>query len=582
MLWRVRDFKGIKTADLDIRQGKTTVLTGINSSGKSSIIQSLLLAAQSLHSDTQVVLNGPLVRLGDAQDLVREGSEAGAIELTVGLDVASDEDATDHDLHATFTLAPADERSSLRVRHLKVAGDGIEFLPFVVGRENSRASDVDLARRATEALGARDALHLKSLLGSERRQLRTYLAMQGIRPVAVVQLMNPSEIESRYRSILGPFLEGSANVRTRKSESSATTRWGVTFVREFIQLLSRAPLPDDETAQVLVRSFSRVRNGNPYAFESLWGEIDESGRQVLIDIACAERTKRPWVTIPIFGRTWAPGPAMGGALESALAELLGDTLHALNTLHQTLNSLGERVQYLGPLRDEPRVVWNHWNELSRGLPVGTRGEYSAAVLSRFGTTRTNYVTPDLDPMYGSLVEAVNQWLTYLSIGDNVAARSQGKLGVGFDLKVDGQIRDLTSVGVGVSQALPLLVGLLSCPPDSLFIVEQPELHLHPAVQARLADFMVSARPDVSLIVETHSESFITRIRRRAAEGGIDVESVDITFVEPEGGGSVARSLQLSEYGDLSEWPEGFLSNTSVDVQAILSANIKRSSGTNVG
>ena len=567
MLWRVRDFKGIKSADLDVRQGKATVLTGINSSGKSSIIQSLLLAAQSLHSDTQVVLNGPLVRLGDAQDLVREGSKDGAIEITVGLDeLVSEEELTQLDLRATFNLAPADERSSLRVRNLKIASSDHDPHPLVVGRENSRATDVALAREATGHLGSRDALHLKSLLGSERRQLRTYVAMQGMRPVAIVQLMKATDLETRYRAVLGSLLD---------NEDERV--WAVSFVREFVQLILRRPSdPTSTRTRILAQKFSRFRNGNPYGFADVWRNLSPRERRVLIDLAVSARGERPWVVLPLRGTSW-PAPTMG-LLETALLETVGSSYSVLNSLQATLNSLGERVQYLGPLRDEPRVVWNHWNELAHGLPVGTRGEYSAAVLSRFGTTVVPYTSPDLTVKAGTLAKAVNEWLTYLQIGDTVAARSQGKLGVGFDLKVDGQLRDLTSVGVGVSQALPLLVGLLSCPSDSLFIVEQPELHLHPGVQARLADFMITARRDVALIIETHSESFITRIRRRAAEGGIDVERVAITFVEPEGrgSGSVARTLELSEYGDLSEWPEGFLSGAIGDVQAILSANIRRS------
>ncbi|HEY8911836.1 AAA family ATPase [Lacisediminihabitans sp.] len=117
MLWRIKNFKGVGTAEIDIRPGKATVLTGVNSSGKSSIIQSLLLIAQSLQNENRVVLNGPLVRLGDAQDLVREGAEQGAIELGIGLEEATGEDgAKAEGLQAVFDLVPADDRSTLRAR----------------------------------------------------------------------------------------------------------------------------------------------------------------------------------------------------------------------------------------------------------------------------------------------------------------------------------------------------------------------------------------------------------------------------------------------------------------------------------
>lgn len=570
MLWRIRDFKGVASAEIDIRPGKSTVLTGVNSSGKSSIIQSLLLVAQSLQNENKVVLNGPLVRLGDAQDLVREGAEGGAIELGIGLDeVTGDEDVKSQaGLRATYSLVPHEDRSSLRTRRLRIGSPDDEERSFEMGRENARASDLELAIAATPEMGARDALHLKSLLESDRRQLRTYVIVKGLRPVAIVQLMKQHDVERRYRALLEALLHDRENGLTRAASAATARIGGAAFIREFVRLFSRSNKLGME------RRFSDARFGNMYAFDVSWSQLSSEERQELINNAVAERMQDLTVVLPLRQSQRGFSPA-AGLLESHLADLLGPTFESLNLLSRTLDRISDRVQYLGPLRDEPRVVWNHWNELARGLPVGTRGEYSAAVLSRSSSSAVQYVSPTSKVKIESLSDAVNSWLTYLEIGDTVAARSHGKLGVGLDLRVDGQVRDLTSVGVGVSQALPLLVGLLSSPKDSIFIVEQPELHLHPAVQARLADFMLSARPDLTLVIETHSESFVTRIRRRAAEGHIAISDIDIRFVEPSQRGSTARVLQVSEFGDLSEWPAGFLSSAEEDIRAILKANIER-------
>lgn len=572
MLWRIRDFKGIGTAELDIGPGKATVLTGVNSSGKSSVIQSLLLVAQSLQSENNIVLNGPLVRLGDAQDLVREDSELGAIELTIGLEQArADDGVSELGLQAVYDLVPAEDRSFIRPRRLKIGTENPGHQGFQMGRENSRATDVALAMDATEQFGSRDVLHLKSLLDSGRRQLRTYVVVKGLRPVAVVQLMRANDVATRYRVLLDSLLHGRETGSTRAA-TAATARIGnAAMIREFVRLFSRGEMRTD--AQT--RTFLDARMGNPYAFDMAWSELDQDERQTLIERAVNERKQQPFVVLPLRGFNRGL-PSGNGLLESQLIDVLGPTFEALNVLNTELDSIADRVQYLGPLRDEPRVVWNHWNELARGLPVGTRGEYSAAVLSRSGASQIRYSPPNAELTVGPLSEAVNQWLTYLQIGDTVAARSHGKLGVGLDLGVNGHVRDLTSVGVGVSQALPLLVGLLKSPSQSIFIVEQPELHLHPAVQARLADFMLNARRDLTLLIETHSEAFVTRIRRRVAEGLADTASIDVAFVEPGAKGSIARVLDVSEYGDLSEWPSGFLSTGEEDVRAIIQANIKRS------
>ncbi|WP_162528596.1 AAA family ATPase [Mycolicibacterium sp. CBMA 361] len=78
--------------------------------------------------------------------------------------------------------------------------------------------------------------------------------------------------------------------------------------------------------------------------------------------------------------------------------------------------------------------------------------------------------------------------------------------------------DLTSVGTGVSQVLPVLVMCLQAPPGSLLLIEQPELHLNPAVQQKLADFLLAiAASGRQLLVETHSDYLITRLRLRTAK-----------------------------------------------------------------
>ncbi|MDZ8201865.1 AAA family ATPase [Microbacterium sp. SSW1-59] len=572
MLWQLQDFKGIVSAALDIRGGKTTILTGVNSSGKSSTIQSLLLIAQSLYNDGSIVLNGPLVRLGDAHDLVREGANSGNTQFSLGFDPTSHDGGSQDDVRIDYELVATEDRSSLRARQVTVNSAEHGELPLVMARQNSRGSDVELAMHATRHLGQRDALHLKSLLGSEKLQLRTYVILQGFRPVAVVQLLDPDVLERRYESTLTAlFADGG-----RQKSARVTTGPFSQYVREFVHLLREAAL-EDESLRPLAENFRQIRAGNAYSFERVWETFDAAVQARAISAAAAQRKQRAYAFLPIRGSVWRFGTTIG-LLEGQLELKLGATYEVLCAVSDVLDRLAQRVQYLGPLRDEPRVVWNHWNELARGLPVGTRGEYSAAVLSRSGNNPVQYRPPEGTRTGGLLSTAVNEWLTYLEIGENVAARSRGKLGVGFDLRLGGSVRDLTSVGVGVSQALPLLVGLLSAPHDSIFIVEQPELHLHPAVQARLADFLLLARPDVALVIETHSEAFITRVRRRAAEGTIGIEDVDITFVEPRENGSEARTLQLSEFGDLSEWPTGFLSSAEEDVRAILKMNIQRSSG----
>ena len=78
---------------------------------------------------------------------------------------------------------------------------------------------------------------------------------------------------------------------------------------------------------------------------------------------------------------------------------------------------------------------------------------------------------------------------------------------------------LTDVGFGVSQVLPVLVLLYYVPEGSTVLMEQPEIHLHPAVQSGLADVMLSVADvrNVQIVVESHSEHLMRRLQRRVAE-----------------------------------------------------------------
>ncbi len=126
------------------------------------------------------------------------------------------------------------------------------------------------------------------------------------------------------------------------------------------------------------------------------------------------------------------------------------------------------------------------------------------------------------------------------------------------------------VGIGISQVLPVLVHAYA--DDSKIIaIEQPEIHLHPALQAELGDlFIESALGDRknTFLLETHSEHLILRIMRRirethlktlpAGKTPVNANDVSILFVEPDGSQSLVRQMPLNVIGELiKSWPGGF-------------------------
>ena len=116
------------------------------------------------------------------------------------------------------------------------------------------------------------------------------------------------------------------------------------------------------------------------------------------------------------------------------------------------------------------------------------------------------------------------------------------------------------VGIGISQVLPVLVMAYGSS-GKLLAMEQPEIHLHPAIQAELADVFIESALGIrqnTFILETHSEHIILRLLRRIREGSLKSEDICVVFVEPLSQGSRAIELRIDEDGDfIDEWPGGF-------------------------
>ena len=126
------------------------------------------------------------------------------------------------------------------------------------------------------------------------------------------------------------------------------------------------------------------------------------------------------------------------------------------------------------------------------------------------------------------------------------------------------------VGIGISQVLPVLVTAYASK-NNIISIEQPEIHLHPALQAELGDIFIESalgERKNTFILETHSEHLILRIMRRMRETfskelpeglpEIKPQDVLILYVEPDGSQSIVREMPLNERGELVKaWPGGF-------------------------
>ena len=127
----------------------------------------------------------------------------------------------------------------------------------------------------------------------------------------------------------------------------------------------------------------------------------------------------------------------------------------------------------------------------------------------------------------------------------------------FGKRRKGPWRNLIDVGYGVSQALPVLVEMLRPDADGMFLLQQPEVHLHPQAQAALGTlFCQVASANRQLIIETHSDYIIDRVRMDVRDGttGLKPEDVSILYFEPGDLDVKIHSIRIDSSGNVLDAP----------------------------
>jgi predicted ATPase len=221
------------------------------------------------------------------------------------------------------------------------------------------------------------------------------------------------------------------------------------------------------------------------------------------------------------------------------------------------------ISYIGPIRDNPHRYYEIKN--INYHTVGTRGEN----------------VPDLILKNPQIKDQLNEWVKKFNFGDSVEFQKlslSNSIGsIIFKKKGERHYTNIANAGFGASQILPLIIQGLVSPRNSLTIAEQPEIHLNPKLQGVLAElFVLMAKKDQRVIVETHSEHLLLRLRRLIAEKKITPEEIAVYFVEKVEGESKIREIKIDDDGAIAsdEWPTGFFADTLAESLALATQQAK--------
>ncbi len=575
--WELQGFRSIRDR-VNIDLGQMNVLVGANSAGKSSLIQSILLAAQTLGTTSTpkpLILNGSLVQLGLPDDCVNEQAK--------GLFSFAFTYSTPDDLSPGLTqrlgTVKVDATFSVKGSDFELSHCAVSAEPEDDDSDGEPIEQSVSFRRGTKA-AMRDQLREHGLKG---RRLDAILG-SGVLPVQVSKKSMPFVSAARFRQFLPHSLY---EVENRNLNGL------IAVVRAAEQAAAEGRIRPGNRVRILQ---TEPRAGFRYRTERIPRIVAKfvaaflraEGIKFVPDKKQQFQVPELLAVLPSEAFDVLPRMLTSDWFEEHLDDLRPDMGIGVAASDEPFDSLilsarrffSGYVRHLGPIRVEPKPLYG-LSEAASGDSVGSSGEYTAALLDAYGDMIVQCPLIHSDEVIQTyLSEAVDYWLRILGLLSSVAVQERGKLGYEVNLRIDGvrKTLDLTAVGVGVSQALPVIVQGLVAPPGSLVLLEQPELHLHPDVQAAVADFCLAlAASGRQIILETHSEYLVNRIRRRAVEDDGDQvrKLVKLHFVEREDGATSVRPVTVTEYGGLEDWPAGFMDQSARESEAIIEAVERR-------
>jgi len=288
--------------------------------------------------------------------------------------------------------------------------------------------------------------------------------------------------------------------------------------------------------------------------------ISEPGQPVKLAIRYDKTYKEYWLEVPnieepfqnlanshtvtlqnFIPMTWRANRVTPQIPPSSMEGLLNDS--------DLIETELKNIRYIGPMRNPPARTYLFSGE--RRSHIGMFGENAISILSMNANT----------PKGIKLAQSVNTWLTKAGIATDfqVTPLTDRHYEVKVQHPTTKEYQNLADVGYGNSHVIPVLIGGYNLKAGAMYLVEQPEIHLHPRAQAELGDFFLELYQNkVATMIETHSEHLVLRLQQHVANHLIPPDDIQFYYVYAKGEQKVAQAMHLDKQGRfIEEWPEGF-------------------------
>ena len=529
------NFKGIAESQ-EVPLAPITLLFGANSSGKTSILQSLLLLKQTLDesesADTVLLPKGRTIDLGNYKELIH--AHETSRELSFGFRLSADafrRAATtpvvgpmrffSEDVGSPWCTVRFGGRGRIiRLRNFTV-GTGMwnEFLASF-GAARSRARQLPATFEEDLRPGVQRALRL-----TEFNPLHPFIT-------SCWKQIESSVDEYKERLADRHLIEEKRHQRIR----SRAAETGSEFDRKRL----------DSFRNRLAELKESAKRFEDYSMERLALDIEKQTRELTFPL----RNFVPQ-TGPVLRRRIKPA-GVTSSVDPRQDRLLRDAHMAVarltNRIGMRLIRILDRIIYLGPLREYPE---RHYI-------------FSGNVVANVG--KSGKFMPDLLFSDAAAVDTLNDWLERFDLGYKVSVKSLKDPHIKdvFTIRLidasSGVSVSPSDVGFGISQILPILVQAIIAK-NRMILVEQPEIHLHPRLQAEFGSFLADCIKPTGgnqFLIETHSEHLVLRLQRLIREKQLSPSDVSVIYVKKTSAGVRCEHLGLDERGEFfDEWPDGF-------------------------
>lgn len=486
----------------DIEIAPLTLLCGVNSSGKSSILKSLLMLKQSAESnlsDGAVVFSGTYVECGLFDDIVYYGCEQGKNEFVLRNRFV----INNHKLvNIGMFVKRQDAKVFNELRHIysSIKGDVKSFI-----------FDVELVIRKCQ---------------DDSNEFMRYIKNNEIFSFNID--IHALDTEGEIIPDTQGYLKFELNNNSQSSIDSHFLSWN--------NIPSFAKGAKSFTKYICSCSFDGLCISNIFAYD------------------------------------------MPNRLKAVIPNIL--------SIFRIISNQYKNVEFIAPLRETPqRTYVIKSSDISS---VGIHGENTASLLAKI--KNRNLITDMYCPWTNELpvdnngyvksdyYTIIQQWLDYFEMGHLDVSGDNGIINIRI-----GQ-HNISDVGFGLSQVLPIIVQGICMDKEQTLLIEQPEVHLHPKLELQMADFLVAlAESERTVIVETHSDHIKNRILRRIVEDNERSlkDKIQIYFIEQTTDeithniSSVKTSVSIDDCYGTHNSPKGFFDQAAQEQLELLQAGIAK-------